>query len=92
MIINMEQLNATEAKREFGELLMKAQVEPISIIKNGKPIAVIVSEKEFQQLEAFKEQALKMVIAEVIDDLENNRIHDLVSIFKNLKKKINEHS
>ena len=54
MIIIMEQLNATDAKREFGDLLIKAQIEPVSIIKNGKPIAVLVSDKEFHELEAFR--------------------------------------
>ncbi|WP_341792920.1 type II toxin-antitoxin system Phd/YefM family antitoxin [Rickettsia endosymbiont of Ceutorhynchus obstrictus] len=86
----MEQLNATDAKREFGELLIKAQTEPISISKNGKPIAVIVSDKEFQELEAFKEQVLKMAIAEGIDDLAKNKIHSHKNVFDSLKMKINE--
>ncbi|MEY4463773.1 MAG: hypothetical protein RLZZ81_744 [Pseudomonadota bacterium] len=87
----MEQLNATEAKREFGELLIKAQAEPISIIKNGKPVAVIISNKEFQELEAFKEQILKMAIAEGLDDLEKNKIHSHKNVFDSLKMKINEY-
>jgi prevent-host-death family protein len=86
----MEQLNATDAKREFGELLIKAQTEPISISKNGKPIAVIVSDKEFQELEAFKEQVLKMAIAEGLDDLAKNKIHSHKNVFDSLKMKINE--
>ncbi|MGX6959987.1 MAG: type II toxin-antitoxin system prevent-host-death family antitoxin [Rickettsia endosymbiont of Pentastiridius leporinus] len=86
----MEQLNATEAKREFGELLIKAQIEPISIIKNGKPIAVVISNKEFQELEAFKEQILKMAIAEGIEDLNKGKTHSHRSVFESLKMKINE--
>ncbi|MFY9589613.1 type II toxin-antitoxin system prevent-host-death family antitoxin [Rickettsia endosymbiont of Halotydeus destructor] len=87
----MEQLNATYAKREFGELLIKAQLEPISIVKNGKPIAVIVSDKDFQELEAFKEQILKMAMAEGLDDLARNKIHNHKNVFDSLKMKINEH-
>jgi len=35
----MEILNASDAKREFGDMLMKAQQAPIGINKNGgKPI------------------------------------------------------
>ncbi|WP_341748881.1 MULTISPECIES: type II toxin-antitoxin system prevent-host-death family antitoxin [unclassified Candidatus Tisiphia] len=86
----MEQLNATDAKREFGELLIKAQVEPISIRKNGKPIAVIVSDKEFQKLEAFKEQLLKLAIAEGLDDITKNKIYDYRDVFNNLQMKIND--
>ncbi|WP_341757615.1 type II toxin-antitoxin system prevent-host-death family antitoxin [Candidatus Tisiphia endosymbiont of Ditula angustiorana] len=43
--------------------LVKVQTEPISISRNGKPIAVIVSDKEFQELESFKEQVLKLAIS-----------------------------
>lgn len=86
----MEQLNVTEAKREFGELLIKAQIEPISIIKNGKPVAVIISNNEFKELEAFKEQFLKIAIAEGINDISQGKIHSHKSVFDSLKMKINE--
>ncbi|MFP3012379.1 MAG: type II toxin-antitoxin system Phd/YefM family antitoxin [Rickettsia sp.] len=85
----MEQLNATEAKREFGELLIKAQTESISIIKNGKPIAVIISNKEFQELEAFKKQILKIAIAEGMDDLRKGKTHSYKSVFDSINRKIN---
>ena len=39
-------------------------------------------DKEFEQL--------KIAIAEGIEDLKNNRIHDSVSVFKSLRDKINE--
>ncbi|HJD62055.1 MAG TPA: type II toxin-antitoxin system prevent-host-death family antitoxin [Rickettsia endosymbiont of Degeeriella rufa] len=86
----MEQLNTTEAKREFGELLIKAQIKPISIIKNGKPVAVIISNNEFKELEAFKEQFLKIAIAEGINDISQGKIHSHKSVFDSLKMRINE--
>lgn len=86
----MEQLNATDAKREFGDLLIKAQTEPVSIIKNGKPIAVVVSNKEFHELEAFKEQVLKLAIAEGLNDLAKGKTHNHHDIFNDLKKKIDD--
>ena len=48
----METLNASDAKREFGEVLLKAQKEPIGINRNGKPVAVMISALEFEQLQA----------------------------------------
>jgi prevent-host-death family protein len=84
----MEQLNATDAKREFGNLLIKAQTEPVSIIKNGKPIAVLVSDKEFHELEAFKEQVLKLAIAEGINDWVKGKTHNQHDVFNALKKKL----
>jgi len=90
MIIIMKRLNATHAKREFGDLLIKAQTEPVSIIKNGKPIAVLVSDKEFHELEAFREEAIRFAINEGIEDIAKGRIHDHDDIFKELKNKIND--
>lgn len=57
----MEIYSATDAKREFGEVLMKSQKEPIGITRNGKPIAVIVSETDYQ---ALKLQALRAALIE----------------------------
>ena len=50
----MEILNASDAKREFGEVLLKAQKEPIGINRNGKPVAVMMSVLEFEQLQALR--------------------------------------
>ena len=37
----METYSSTDAKREFGEVLTKSQRGPVSVTRNGKPIAVI---------------------------------------------------
>ena len=60
------------------------------IIKNGKPIAVVVSNKEFHELEAFKEQVLKLAIAEGLNDLAKGKTHNHHDIFNDLKKKIDD--
>ena len=46
----MESYTSTNAKREFGEVLIKSQQSPVSVTRNGKPIAVIVSDTEYQDL------------------------------------------
>jgi len=46
----MEMVTASDAKREFGDLLLKAQKSPVAINKNGKSIAVIVSAEEYENL------------------------------------------
>jgi prevent-host-death family protein len=51
-------LNASDAKREFGDVLLKAQKAPVRINKNGKPVAVVVSATEYEQLEALREAHL----------------------------------
>ncbi len=54
----MEALSANEAKTQFGDLLLKAQQAPVQINKNGKPVAVVISMLEYEQMEAFKLTAL----------------------------------
>ncbi len=51
----MKVISATEAKNAFGELLMSAQSEPISITRNGKEQGVLLSSKEYA---ALRHQAL----------------------------------
>jgi len=44
----MKTVNATDAKNRFGELLDESQKEPISIMKNGRKVAVIMSAAQYQ--------------------------------------------
>jgi len=46
----MKALNATDAKNNFGALLEALSQEPVEIVKNGKPVAVVVSAKDFEQM------------------------------------------
>lgn len=48
----MESLTANQAKTHFGSLLLKAQVEPVQINKNGKPVAVIMSNEQYDAMDA----------------------------------------
>ncbi len=66
----MKTLNASDAKHEFGEVLINAQHGPVGIKRNGKPVAVVISAAEYAQLEALKETHLKQAIEEGIADLQ----------------------
>ncbi len=57
----MDIYSSTDAKREFGEVLLKSQKGPVSVTRNGKPIAVVVSDAEYRQL---KLQALRAALIE----------------------------
>lgn len=46
----MKTLNATQAKNQFGQLLDDAQAEPVVISKNGRDVAVLVSQAEFERM------------------------------------------
>ncbi|MBL1277803.1 MAG: type II toxin-antitoxin system Phd/YefM family antitoxin [Ectothiorhodospiraceae bacterium] len=88
----MEILNASDAKREFGEMLIKAQRGPVGINKNGKPIAVVVSATEYEQLQALlqalKEQQLKAAIEEGIANLQAGKVVNGKTVLDNLRKRV----
>ncbi len=46
----MKSVTATEAKNQFGKLLDDAQVEPIAIEKNGRRIALVLTEQQLNRM------------------------------------------
>ena len=59
----MQSIAAKEAKTHFGELIDKAQHEPISIERYGRPIAVIMSSEDYKQIKLERLRA-KLAIGE----------------------------
>lgn len=60
----MRRMSAKEAKNHFGELLMEAQKAPVTIEKNGKPVAVVYSMEWHAAAEEAKLDWLKRAVAE----------------------------
>jgi PHD/YefM family antitoxin component YafN of YafNO toxin-antitoxin module len=54
----MKKINATQAKQNFGELLYKAQQEPVAIQKLQKDFAILLSSARYQELLAFEDKYL----------------------------------
>ena len=69
----MRTMSAKDAKNHFGELLMEAQRAPVTIEKNGKPVAVVYSFDEHHHIEAAKLEWLKSAVEEGVADLEAGR-------------------
>ena len=84
----METLNASDAKREFGEVLLKAQKGPVRINRNGKPVAVMVSAETFDELQAVQRAALQQAIDEGIADIKAGKVVDGDEVFSQLRKQI----
>jgi prevent-host-death family protein len=80
----LEILNASEAKREFGDLLLKAQSAPVRINKNGKPVAVVISATDYEQLEVLKEEYLRKCLKEGLEDEQNKSFMNGKELFDNL--------
>ena len=79
----MEKLTANEAKTHFGQLLMKAQSEPVQIDKNGKPVAVVVSIEDYQATEELKLQMLKDIVEKAEKEIKNGSYTDDADEFFN---------
>ena len=84
----METVSASDAKREFGEMILKAQQGPVGINKNGKPAAVMISTSAFEEFQALQHQALKQQIQAGLDDIEAGRVVDGHTVIGALKQQI----
>jgi prevent-host-death family protein len=76
----MQSLTANDAKTNFGKMLISAQSEPVEIIKNGTPVAVVLSTKEYQKLEELKMQ----LIRSRFDNIEKDDLVEGEQFFKDL--------
>lgn len=64
----MQTLNANEAKTKFGTMLINIQSEPVEILKNGTPVAVVMSSKDYQAIEELKMELVKLRFANIDED------------------------
>ncbi len=80
----MDTLSANEAKTHFGDMLLKAQRAPIQINKNGKPVAVVISAEEFENIEALKLQLLQSRAAQADADIAAGHLVDGDAFFSEL--------
>ncbi len=84
----METLSASDAKREFGEVLLKAQKEPVGINRNGKPVAVMMSALEFEELQTLKQEVLKKELQKGMASLEEGNVIESGTVINALRKRI----
>jgi prevent-host-death family protein len=83
-VVMVEILTANEAKTNFGELLLKTQRMPVQITRSGKPVAVVMSSKDYDIIEEFKMRYLKEELAHSLADETAGRIEDYDSFFNDL--------
>ena len=86
----METITAQAAKTQFGELLMKAQREPVEISKHGKRVAVVMSAEEYDQIETLKLQVLREKLARAEADIAEGRSMDGDQFFNQLMKEFDD--
>ena len=69
----MKTYTATEAKNKFGQLLDDAQRGPVRIEKHGRRSSYIVSEADYEVIQAQKERALLEMLEESQRDIDAGR-------------------
>lgn len=82
----MISFTANQAKTQFGEMINKAQREPISITKNGKPSVVVMSIDEYNAIEELKLQSLRDRLARSLAQIEAGQVYDGDEAFDELMK------
>jgi prevent-host-death family protein len=80
----MRTVSSGDAKNRFGELLDTAQREPVTIEKHGRPVAVVLSVQDYEQIEAMKLDALRAKVQRGLADVEAGRVTDSEEVFAEL--------
>jgi prevent-host-death family protein len=70
----METIAAADAKTNFGALLDKAQRGPVTISKNGRAVAVLMSAEAYQEQQQLKLEVLRREIQKGLDDVKRGRV------------------
>lgn len=68
----MQTYPAKQAKNKFGEMIDNAQREPIKITRNNRPVAFVLSAKEYEELDAIRRANALALLDSIQDDAENS--------------------
>ena len=86
----METVNASDAKREFGEMLLKAQKGPVGINKNGKPVAVMVSASDYADITMLKRLLIQQKVQQGLNDIEAERVISGSEVLQRLRSQVTD--
>lgn len=70
----MDTMTAAEAKTNFGALLDKAQRGPVTISKNGRPVAVVMSVSDYEEQQQLKLDLLRQEVNKGLEDLKRRKL------------------
>ena len=75
----MKTLASREAKERFGALLDTVQNEPVTILKNGRPTAVVISPDEYARLGGSRERIYSLMDQMQEEAAANGLTQDMLS-------------
>jgi prevent-host-death family protein len=73
----MRSMSAHDAKARFGQLLDAARLEPVTINKHGRAVAVVVSKEAFDAFEALKVEHLRTAVQKGIEAIERGDLFEV---------------
>jgi prevent-host-death family protein len=75
--VDMKKVPATRVQNNFGETLESCMTEAVSITKNGREVAVLISKPEYDRLYAFGKRfhGELALIAESCGFMDNEEMH-----------------
>ena len=83
----MEKITAADAKQNFGKLLDKVQRESVTITKHGRPVAVLLSVYDFEQIQIRKRRLLHHRLQLAEQEVEAGLFVDGAKFFDHLLEK-----
>ena len=84
----MDTIPAAEAKTNFGALLDKAQREPVTISKNGRAVAVVMSATAFAEHQQLKLELLRQEVRKGLEEAERGDILSGEQAFAELDREL----
>lgn len=79
---------AAQARTNFGALLDSVQREPVTISKKGRPVAVMMSMKDYDEHEAMKLERLRREVQVGLDQLGEGKSTDGRAFMKSLMQQL----
>ena len=86
----MDTIPAADAKTNFGALLDKAQREPVTISKNGRAVAVLMSATAFEDHQRLKLELLRQEVRKGLDEVEQGHVLSAEQAFAELDKELGD--
>lgn len=84
----MDTIPAADAKTNFGALLDSAQRGPVTISKNGRAVAVVMSVEAFNEHQQAKLQFLRQEVRKGLDDLDRKAVVSGKNAFRDLDREL----
>jgi prevent-host-death family protein len=86
----METIPAADAKTNFGALLDKAQQGPVTISKNGRAVAVVMSAAAFEAQQQLQLRLLRQEVNKGLDDLKRGDVVSAAAAFAGVDKELDK--